>query len=295
MGSSDVWGPRELTGYDAQKPVRRALPLMSYVALTLGAPLAVWRLGQAGLRLDVAVLGVVSLAGVFVGFVEKAAPYERQWNRDLGDSRVDTLHLVFSTLAIDALYIFAAARLPAAGVWPTAWPLLAQVMLAIVIAELAAYWAHRWMHETRALWRVHLVHHSARRLHSLNASRNHPLDMLVLLVVAGTPLVLLGAPPLVLALGGAFTIAHLQFQHANTTLALGPLNWLLAGPELHRWHHSRVPAEANGNYGHVLIVWDVLFRTRIAPAGRRPPVDVGLFGGANLDEKYVPQLLSPFE
>lgn len=274
--------------------MRRALPLVFYVTLTLGSPAAVYALAQAGLRLDLAVLAVVSLAGFFVGFVEKAAPYERQWNRPLGDSGVDTLHLVFSTLAIDALYIFAASRLPGFGLWPAAWPLVAQVALAVLLAELAAYWAHRWMHETKPLWRVHLVHHSARRLHSLNASRNHPLDMLVLLVLAGTPLVLLGAPPLVLALGGAFTIAHLQFQHANTSLELGPLNWLLAGPELHRWHHSRVPAEANGNYGHVLIIWDAVFRTRIAPAGRRPPVDVGLFDGTNLEEKYVPQLLSPF-
>lgn len=270
------------------------LPLVSYVALTVGAPLAVWALGNAGLRLDLAVLGVVSLAGVLVGFVERAAPYEWRWNKPLGDSGVDTLHLVFSTLAIDALYVFGAAHLPGFGLWPSSWPLVAQVALAIVIAEFFAYWAHRWMHETRVLWRVHIVHHSARRLHSLNASRNHPLDMLALLVFAGTPLVLLGASPLVLALGGAFTIAHLQFQHANTRLELGPFNWLLAGPQLHRWHHSRVPEEANGNYGHVLIVWDMLFRTRIAPRDRRPPVDVGLFEGKDLEEKYVPQLLSTF-
>lgn len=267
---------------------------IAYVALTLGTPCAVYALTGLGWRLDLSVLATVSVAGFFVGFVEKAAPYERAWNRPMGDSKVDTLHLVLSTLAVDALFIAGAGFLPSFGLWPAAAPLVAQVALAIVVGEFGAYWAHRWMHETRPLWRLHIVHHSARRLHSLNASRNHPLDMLALLVAAGVPLVLLGAPPLVLALAGAFAIAHLQFQHANTALELGPFNWLLAGPELHRWHHSRVPEEANGNYGHVLIVWDVLFKSRIAPPGRRPPVDVGLFGGENLEERYVPQLLSPF-
>ena len=275
--------------------MRRSLPRLAYGVLTLGAPAAVYALHRAGLRLDVGVLLVVSVAGFLVGFVEKAAPYERRWNESsFGDSGVDTLHLVFSTLAVDALFIFAAGRLPSAGVWPSGLPLVLQVVLALLIAEFAAYWAHRLMHERAWFWRVHVVHHSARRLHSLNASRNHPLDMLALLVFAGVPLVALGASPLVLALAGAFAIAHLQFQHANTSLELGPLNHVLAGPELHRWHHSRVPAEANGNYGHVLIIWDTLFRSRVAPQGRRPPVDVGLFDGTNLEEKYVPQLLSPF-
>ena len=121
------------------------------------------------------------------------------------------------------------------------------------------------------------MHHSARRLHWLNASRNHPFDTLALLLAAGVPLLVLGAAALVLALTGAFAIAHLQFQHANASLKLGPLNWLLAGPELHRWHHSRVARGGQRRPGHVLIVWDVLFKSRIAPEGRRPPADVGLF------------------
>ncbi|MBL8957242.1 MAG: sterol desaturase family protein [Myxococcaceae bacterium] len=275
--------------------MRRALPRVAYAASVVAAPAAVYALGGMGWRLDLAVLLVVSVAGFFVGFAERAAPFERVWNTSLGDSGVDTLHLVLSTLGVDALFIASAGVFPRLEVWPASLPLLAQVALAIVVGEFGAYWAHRWMHETRLLWRVHLVHHSARRLHSLNASRNHPLDMLVLLVAAGGPLLVLGAPPLVLALAGAFAITHLQYQHANTTLELGVFNWLLAGPELHRWHHSRVPAEANGNYGHVLIVWDVLFRTRLAPEGRRPPADVGLFAGENLEERYWPQLLSPFK
>jgi hypothetical protein len=38
-------------------------------------------------------------------------------------------------------------------------------------------------------------------------------------------------------------------------------------------------------------VWDVVFRSRLAP-GRRPPEDVGLFDGKNLPETYGAQLAS---
>lgn len=271
------------------------MPTLAYAVLTLAAPVAVHALGGLGLRLDLAVLLVISGAGFAVGILERARPWERAWNVDLGDTTVDVLHVVFSTIAVVAGFALSASDLGVGlGVWPSTWPLAVQVGLGLLIAELGAYWAHRWMHTTRLLWRVHLVHHSARRLHSLNASRNHPLDSLAVLVAAAGPLLVLGAPAEVLAPLGALAIVHLQFQHANTQLRLGPLNWILAGPELHRWHHSRVAAEANCNYGHVLSLWDGVFGTRLLPAGRRPPVDVGLFERAGLDERYAAQLAEPF-
>ncbi len=266
---------------------------LAYTLLTLGAPAAVYALAHLGWRLDVAVLLAVSVSGFFVGFVERAVPWERRWNLPQGDSAVDVLHLAISTIAVEVVFALAVAPLPSLEVWPASLPLPVQVVLALLVAELGAYWAHRWMHALGPLWRVHRVHHSPRRLHSLNASRNHPLETLMLLLTAGGPLLVLGAPPLVIALTAALAIAHLQFQHANARLELGGLNWLLAGPELHRWHHSRVPEDANGNYGHVLIVWDVLFRTRIAHP-RRPPADVGLFDGSSLPESYAAQLAAPF-
>lgn len=272
--------------------MRRHGPLLAYAALTGGA-VALTLLGEAlGLRLDVAVLGAISLAGVGIGFVERAAPFERTWNTPKGDSAVDVLHLLLSTIAVEVLFALAAARVPGMGLWPTGLPFIVQLALALLLAEFGGYWAHRWMHGP--LWRIHVVHHSARRLHALNASRNHPLDTLALLIAAGLPLVVLGAPPRVLAVLVAFALVHLQFQHANARLELGPLNWLLAGPELHRWHHSRVPAEAHGNYGHVLMVWDVVFRTRVAPHGRRPPANVGLFDREGLPETYGAHLASAF-
>lgn len=269
--------------------------LFAYLGLTLFAPLAVYGLALEGVRGDLAVLGVISVTGFVVGFLEQAQPYERAWNVSRGDQTVDVLHVVLSTLGVVFAFELAAQRAPSASVWPVDWPVVVQVVLALLIAEFGAYWAHRWMHTTRLLWRVHVVHHSARRLHSLNSSRNHPLDSLAVLIAAGGPLVALGTPPWVIAPLGAMAIVHLQFQHANTRLTLGALNHVLAGPELHRWHHSRVPEEANANYGHVLIVWDALFGTKKPFDGRRPPVDVGLFAPRDgLAEDYLTHFVEPF-
>jgi sterol desaturase/sphingolipid hydroxylase (fatty acid hydroxylase superfamily) len=263
-----------------------------WAVLTFGAPPAVLALAGAGIPLSLAVLAIVALASVIVSVAERLAPFEPKWNVDVGDARVDRLHAL-GTLVIIAAFVPLASRVPGLERWPAHWPFALQVALALVLAELGAYWVHRLMHTTRALWRVHLVHHSALRLHALNSSRNHPLDSLLVLVAAAAPLLVLGASAHVLAATGALALVHLQFQHVNATLELGPLNFIFAGPEPHRWHHSRVEVEANGNYGHVLSVWDGVFRTRVSPPGR-PSANVGLFSKEPVPESFTTQLVVPF-
>ncbi|MFO0594892.1 MAG: sterol desaturase family protein [Myxococcaceae bacterium] len=265
----------------------------AWAGLTFGAPFAVLALHGAGLPLSAGVLAMTALATLAVTVAEHVAPFEPKWSVDHGDARVDRLHALGS-MAVVAALVPLVARVPSLGWWPTRWPFVAQLAAALLLAELGAYWAHRLMHTTQLLWRVHLVHHSARRLHALNASRNHPLDTALGFLAAAVPLVALGAPAEVLAATGALAAVHLQFQHLNATLELGPLNLLFAGPEPHRWHHSRVEAEANGNYGHVLSLWDGVFGTRVAPPGR-PPVDVGVFSPRDeVPEQLGVQLLVPF-
>ena len=65
------------------------------------------------------------------------------------------------------------------------------------------------------------------------------------------------------------------YQHSNADLRLGWLNWLVSGPELHRWHHSVLPKESDRNFGNNLILWDVVFGTRFLPRGRSVE-DLGL-------------------
>jgi sterol desaturase/sphingolipid hydroxylase (fatty acid hydroxylase superfamily) len=129
----------------------------------------------------------------------------------------------------------------------------------------------------------------------VNAARFHPLDSIISYAVTVVPLLLMGCPPMVMALLATFTAVHGVFQHANVDLRLGPLNWVFSMAELHRWHHSRTITDANSNYGANVIFWDVVFGTRHLPSDREhQPNDVGFHGDTAFPQTYLAQLLSVF-
>jgi sterol desaturase/sphingolipid hydroxylase (fatty acid hydroxylase superfamily) len=73
--------------------------------------------------------------------------------------------------------------------------------------------------------------------------------------------------------------------HANVGWSFGPLGRLLACPRFHRWHHTSAVEGRDKNFAGVFPLWDVLFGTYFAPAGRAPtafgagdePVPAGLW------------------
>jgi sterol desaturase/sphingolipid hydroxylase (fatty acid hydroxylase superfamily) len=239
-----------------------------------------------------------------VALLEHVYPLHRSWNRSRRDVRVDATH----SLTIGALVALATPFVLAGGValggwlsgeigiglWPTGWPLLAQVALALVIGELPGYWVHRLEHEWEGLWRFHAVHHSAPRLYWLNAGRFHPIDTLLTFVPSYGLLVVLGCEVEVLALFTLITAVHGIFQHANLQLRLGPLNHFFSMAELHRWHHSKTLEEANHNYGQTIIVWDTLFGTRFLPVDREPPEEIGIPNLSAFPMTWWAQIESPF-
>jgi sterol desaturase/sphingolipid hydroxylase (fatty acid hydroxylase superfamily) len=129
----------------------------------------------------------------------------------------------------------------------------------------------------------------------LSAGRNHPLHVVLNFGLQMTILILLGAPSMILALKAVFTGVHGQLQHANIRMRMIPgASWLFSTPELHRWHHSRTIAESDHNYGNILIVWDVIFRSRFRPRHRSPSTDVGLPRGTRFPSSYWGQFMAPF-
>jgi len=47
-------------------------------------------------------------------------------------------------------------------------------------------------------------------------------------------------------------------NHANVRVNLGPLRWLIAGPDFHQWHHCENPAAYNRNFSPHLVIFDRL-------------------------------------
>ena len=60
------------------------------------------------------------------------------------------------------------------------------------------------------------------------------------------------------------------FSHANTRLRLGPLNYLVVGPEMHRWHHAANDTDSRTNFGNNLSIFDWIFGTGRLHDGAQP-------------------------
>jgi sterol desaturase/sphingolipid hydroxylase (fatty acid hydroxylase superfamily) len=177
------------------------------------------------------------------------------------------------------------------GLWPSHWPLLAQLPLAVVISDLGMYALHRASHAVPVLWRFHAVHHSSERLYTVASGRVHPLYVALAVLCATGPILALGAPPPLFALLSTFVGAAGLMQHSNLALDFRPWRWLLATADAHRWHHAVDPADGSWNFGNTLSWWDRLFSTWRVPDGI--PAQVGL-GDAAYPRGWWGQVARPF-
>ena len=285
---------------------RRAASVLAWPTLvSLSLAFTAWAARTRAIEPELAAALAGALAALACLALERWMPFRPAWNTPTqpDDRRADVLFALLGVLlapaALRALAQGALVRgAHALGalvhrptLWPTGWPLAAQVALALLLSELGGYWVHRVQHERPWAWPVHAIHHEPTRVYFFNGYRLHPGDTLMTLVGVAFPLILLGAPADVMALLSAIASAHLPLQHVNAELTFGPLERVLSTPALHRWHHSRERSESNSNYGGILIVWDVLFRTYRAPGGA--PAAVGLHEGERVPPTALAMLWWP--
>jgi sterol desaturase/sphingolipid hydroxylase (fatty acid hydroxylase superfamily) len=155
-------------------------------------------------------------------------------------------------------------------------PIWERALAGLVISEIGFYWGHRWAHAIPFLWRFHSVHHSAKQIYFLISSRAHPIDNAFIRMCGLVPVALLGvATPLTRDGGTVAAILVLAltlwgfFIHANVRWRLGPLEWIVATPHFHHWHHT-LGDQRNLNYASMLPVMDWLFGTFHLPSKEWP-------------------------
>jgi sterol desaturase/sphingolipid hydroxylase (fatty acid hydroxylase superfamily) len=166
-----------------------------------------------------------------------------------------------------------------------------QFLIALFVFEVGAYWGHRWAHTFPFLWRFHAVHHSSEHLDWLAASRVHPVDQTFIRLCGILPVYLLGFTKetfgFLIVIDGLIAI----FIHANVRFRFGWLEWLVATPAYHHWHHANEgPETSNKNFGGLLPVVDWLFGTLHLP--RRMPQKYGI--NEPMPGHYAGQLAEPF-
>lgn len=245
-----------------------------------------------------AIIGGLGLVTIF----ELALPYRREWLPNFSDIKVDLIFMIviqvflpflLSILAVRWVQMtFANNAWNILGYWPHDYPTWAQMLLMMVIADLFRYWLHRASHTWIPLWRFHAVHHSVQKLYWLNVGRFHPVDKSLQFFFDSLPFILLGVSQEVLTLYFVVYSINGFFQHSNVDAKLGWLNYIVSGPELHRWHHSLIIKESNTNYGNNLIIWDLLFGTYFSPKDRAVS-DLGLIN-RNYPMGFLSQMTAPF-
>ena len=271
--------------------------------LILGISLHVF-LQQQGLSLQVATYLPVVIGAVLISILEWLFPSRQTWWVDKREIAQDAIFMALIQGILPQVLAFTVAltlldwlRMHewTVGVgWPTHWPIAGQMLLMMVAADGMRYWLHRWAHEWEPLWRIHAVHHSPHKLYWLNVGRFHPIDKGLQFLFDTLPFLLVGVGKEVLALYVVCYAINGFFQHCNIDVRLGWLNYLISGPELHRWHHSKWKEESNHNYGNNLIIWDRLFGTYYLPTDRQVE-DLGLLNrtypmtfGKQMTRPFVP-------
>jgi sterol desaturase/sphingolipid hydroxylase (fatty acid hydroxylase superfamily) len=122
------------------------------------------------------------------------------------------------------------------------------------------YWNHRFMHEVRALWAIHVVHHSSERYNLSTALRQPVADVFGVFVPYGF-LAWLGVRPRLIFHARGVNLLYQYWIHTDAIRRLGAAEEVLNPPSHHRVHHGANGKYIDRNHGGILIIWDRLFGT----------------------------------
>ena len=251
---------------------------------------------QTGLSLLFCAYLPLMFSAIAITVLEIYYPYREEWKPNRHDLMNDGVFMVVVQMILPQLLSFLIAivliRETEFSYWPSDLPIVVQLGIMILAADFLRYWLHVASHNLLPLWQLHAVHHSPKILYWFNVGRFHPLEKAVQFLFDALPFILLGIDERVLALYFVCYATNGFFQHSNVHVKLGWLNYVISGPELHRWHHSIHIHESNRNYGNNIILWDLLFGTFYLPKNRSVS-DLGL-RNRSYPTSFLQQMKTPF-
>jgi len=146
---------------------------------------------------------------------------------------------------------------------------LLTLLPALLLADFCYYLEHRAAHRWGVLWMMyHAVHHSSPDYTVATAYRVSFVNQLVAPLFY-LPCVLVGFEPLLVVGLQVFTIHYQAWVHTRAIGRLPVLDGFLNTPANHRMHHDISMPARGVNFGGILVIWDRLFGTYVAPRGVR--------------------------
>ena len=138
------------------------------------------------------------------------------------------------------------------------------IVIAIVALDALSYLQHRLLHANAMLWRIHRVHHADVDVDATTGLRFHPIEALIGQATLAAGVILLGLPPVGVAIYLWLSAADTILCHANVRFPARLERiaaWVFVTPALHAIHHSTRTAEFERNFAGLLSVWDRLGST----------------------------------
>ncbi|MBI5257402.1 MAG: sterol desaturase family protein [Burkholderiales bacterium] len=239
--------------------------------------------------LDWFILDLLGSSLIFI-FIEKLFALRREqpvfraeWQTDFHHFIVNHMVVGFVLLATNLLVhkLFGWAAKDGIQGWVRELPFAAGLFLIVLVADLVQYWTHRAYHEVPLLWRLHAVHHSVKSMDWMAGSRQHILELLITRTMVLAPIYVLGFSKEVIDAYIVIVGFQAVFNHANVSVRLGPLRYLVVTPNFHHWHHSQDDEAIDKNYAAHFAFLDHLFGTAVQ-SDRAWPAQYGVVGD------YVP-------
>ncbi|MBX3606011.1 MAG: sterol desaturase family protein [Piscinibacter sp.] len=250
--------------------------------------------------LDWFILDLLGSSLIFI-FIEKLFALRRdqpvfrpEWQTDFHHFLVNHMVVGFvllaTNLAVHRLFGWAAHD----GVrgWVQGLNFFVALFLIVLVADLVQYWTHRAYHEIPLLWRLHAVHHSVKSMDWLAGSRQHIVELLLTRTLVLAPIYVLGFSKEVIDAYIVIVGFQAVFNHANVSVRLGPLRYLIVTPNFHHWHHSQDDEAIDRNYAAHFAFLDHLFGTAVQ-SERAWPEQYGVQGDY-VPDGFFRQLAFPF-
>lgn len=176
-------------------------------------------------------------------------------------------------------------------------PTWVQLLLIFVMRDFMQWAIHRLLHNVNWMWEFHKVHHSTEEMGFAALLRYHWMENIIYRTLEYIPLAMVGFSITDFFIVHIFTLITGQLGHANLKITLGPLKYLLNGPQMHLWHHAKnmpVSHPKGFNYGITLSIWDFIFKTNYWPSDDEN-LPIGLPEGEHFPKDFVGQNIRPFQ
>jgi sterol desaturase/sphingolipid hydroxylase (fatty acid hydroxylase superfamily) len=237
--------------------------------------------------LDWFVLDLLGSSLIFI-FIEKLFALRKdqpvfrpEWQTDLHHFIVNHMIVGFVLLATNLMVhkLFGWAANDGVRGWVANLNFVVALFLIVLVADLVQYWTHRAYHEVPLLdW--------------LAGSRQHILELLITRTLVLAPIYVLGFSKEVIDAYIVIVGFQAVFNHANVSVRLGPLRYVIVTPNFHHWHHSQDKEALDRNYAAHFAFLDHLFGTAVK-SDREWPETYGVLGDY-VPNGYVKQLAFPF-